>query len=54
MPSIQRLLISEADIGPKRFHPKPDGLVADLHAAFVEQVFHVPEREREPDVHHHC
>ena len=33
--------------------PKPDGLVADLHATFVEQVFHVAEREWELVVHHY-
>jgi hypothetical protein len=27
--------------------------MADLHAALVQEVLDVPEREREPDIEHH-
>ena len=33
--------------------PVAHRLVADLHASFVEQVLHIPKRQREPDIHHH-
>ncbi len=33
--------------------PQPHGLVADIDAAFEQEVFDVPQREREPHVHHH-
>jgi hypothetical protein len=36
----------------KAMPPKPDGLMADLDAALVQQILDVPQREREPDVHH--
>jgi hypothetical protein len=36
----------------KAMPPKPDGLMADLDAALMQQVLDVPQREREPDVHH--
>ena len=37
----------------KSIPPKPDGFMADINAAFVQQILHIPERQREPDVHHH-
>ena len=33
--------------------PEPHRFVADIDAAFVEQVLDVPQRQREADVHHH-
>ena len=27
--------------------------MADVDAAFVQKIFHVPKRKRKPDVHHH-
>jgi len=33
--------------------PEPHRFVADLDAALVQQVFHVPQGEREPDMEHH-
>ena len=37
----------------KPLPPEPDRLVADIDAPLVKQVFNVPERKREADVHHH-
>jgi hypothetical protein len=33
--------------------PKQDGLVADIDAMFVRQIFNVSERKREPEVDHY-
>jgi hypothetical protein len=33
--------------------PVPHGLVADLDASLVQQVFEVAQRQREPDVEHY-
>jgi len=33
--------------------PEPDGFMADLDTALMQQILDVPKREREPDVHHH-
>jgi len=33
--------------------PEPHRLMADVDAALGQQVFHVPQREREADVHQH-
>src|SRR5690606_28835863 len=38
---------------PEPMPPEPHGLVADVDAAFVQQVFDTPQRERKADVHHH-
>jgi len=27
--------------------------MADINAAFVEQIFDLPQRKRKPDIHHH-
>ena len=27
--------------------------MADVNAAFMQQIIHIPERQRKPDVHHH-
>ncbi|SHJ54339.1 hypothetical protein SAMN05444000_1109 [Shimia gijangensis] len=35
------------------YSTKPDSFVAHVNAAFMQQVFHVPEGERKPDIHHH-
>lgn len=32
--------------------PESDRLVADVDAAFVQQILHIPERQRKPDLHH--
>jgi dihydropyrimidinase len=44
-----------ADLGRKHrtksIPPKPDGFLADINATFVQQILHIPRREREPDVH---
>jgi hypothetical protein len=34
--------------------PEPDSLMADVDPALMQQILHIAEREREPDVHHHC
>ena len=39
-----------------RTEPVPPGanrFMADIDAAFVEQIFDLPQRERKPDIHHH-
>lgn len=33
--------------------PEPDRLVADVDPTFVQQVFDIPKRQREADIHHH-
>jgi hypothetical protein len=33
--------------------PKPHRLVANINAAFVQKILHVPKRKRKPDVHHY-
>jgi hypothetical protein len=33
--------------------PEPHGLVADLDAAFVQQILDIAQRQREPHIHHH-
>jgi hypothetical protein len=33
--------------------PEADSLMADLDPALVQQVFDIPQRQGEPDVHHH-
>lgn len=38
---------------PEPVPPKPHGLVADIDAAFVQQVLDIAKRERKPDIHHH-
>jgi hypothetical protein len=38
----------------KAMPPISDCLVADVDAAFVEQILHVAERQRETNVQHHC
>jgi hypothetical protein len=37
----------------KSVPPKPNGFVADVDAAFVQQNLHAPTRQRETDIHHH-
>jgi len=32
--------------------PKANGFVTDLNAAFVQQIFDIPKRQREPDIKH--
>ena len=49
---------SLADLGGEHW-PEPvpleaHGLVADVDAAFVQQVFAVAQRQWKADVHHHC
>ena len=51
----------EANIGPNRFHPcnsanaecEPHRFMADIDAAFMQQVFNITKRQRKPDIHHH-
>ena len=31
-----------------------DQIVADVDAAFMQKMLHIPERQRELDIHHHC
>ena len=33
--------------------PKPHRLVANIYTALVQQILDVPQRQREPDVHHY-
>mgnify|MGYP004007052857 FL=1 len=33
--------------------PGANGLMADVDATFVEQIFDLPQRKRKPDIHHH-
>ena len=37
----------------KAVPPEPNGFVADVDAPFVQQILHIPQRQWEPDVHHH-
>jgi hypothetical protein len=39
---------------PKTLPPKPDRLMTDFYTAFVEQIFDIPKRQREPHIEHHC
>ena len=39
--------------GPSLFPPEPHRFVAHIDAAFVQQIFDVPQREREADVQHY-
>jgi hypothetical protein len=32
--------------------PKPYRLMADVDAAFMQKIFHIPQRERKPHIHH--
>jgi hypothetical protein len=34
--------------------PEPNRFVSDVDTALVQEVLDVPERQRIPDVHHHC
>jgi hypothetical protein len=36
----------------KYIPPKPNRLMADVDAAFTQKIFHIPQRERKPHVHH--
>ena len=38
----------------KSIHPEPHAFMAYVDPAFMKQVFDVPQRERKPDIHHHC
>jgi hypothetical protein len=38
---------------PEPVPPKPNCLVSDVYAPFVEQILDVPERKWKPDTHHH-
>ena len=42
-----------SELGAKSMPPVPNGLVANIDAAFMQQIFHIAERQREPDVQHH-
>ena len=37
----------------KSIPPKPHRLVANINAAFVQKILHVPKRKRKPDVYHY-
>ena len=45
-----------ADLGgedrAKAEPPEPDGLMADVDATLVKQILNIPQRQREPDIHH--
>jgi len=34
--------------------PEPHGFMADPYAVLMQMICHIPRREREPVVHHHC
>jgi hypothetical protein len=34
--------------------PEPYRFVADIDASLEQQIFDLPQRERIPEVHHHC
>ena len=34
--------------------PEPNRFVADIDTALVQQVFHIPQRQKKSDVQHHC
>src|SRR6056297_1629700 len=40
------------ELRPKPVPPEPNRLVTDLDTTLVQQILDVPERQREPDVHH--
>ena len=37
----------------RRARPKPNCLMADFNATFIQQNLHIPQRKREPQIHHH-
>ena len=39
---------------PKTINPEPYALMANVDAAFMQQIFHIPQRQRKANVHHHC
>ena len=45
MCAARLLRISAANIGPNRFHQKPDSLVADVDPSLGQEIFDVAERE---------
>jgi hypothetical protein len=53
-----RLDTAAADFGgenrSKPVPPEPNRFVRDVDTALVQEVLDVPERQRIPDVHHHC
>jgi len=36
----------------KSVPPKPNRLMVDVDAAFMQKIFHIPQRERKPHIHH--
>ena len=36
----------------KSIPPEPDGFMANINAALMEKIFHIPQRQRETDVQH--
>lgn len=38
---------------PEPVPPEPDGLMAKVDPSFEQQILKVPQRQREPHVHHH-
>ena len=39
---------------PKTINPEPYALMANVDAAFMQQIFDIPQRQRKANVHHHC
>jgi hypothetical protein len=37
----------------KSVPPEPHRFVADIDATFMQQILHIPQRQWEPDIHHH-
>jgi hypothetical protein len=38
---------------PEPIPPKPDRFMANIDAAFMQKILHIPKRKRETDVEHH-
>jgi hypothetical protein len=47
------LRIAAANTGPNRFHQSSTRFVADIDAAFEQEISNLPQRDRMADVHHH-
>jgi hypothetical protein len=55
-PSPHSINPSTADLSGKHraksVPPRPNRLMADVDAGFMQKIFHIPQRERKPHIHH--
>ena len=52
---IARSLLADfpSEVSSEPIDPEADAFMANVDAAFVKQVFNIPQWERKPDIHHH-